>query len=134
MPELTLEPFVARVRWRGRAVDAADRWEEVLREFVAAIAGESHRAGARLIGHIKGVASVEGQFLRINCVSDRLAPDVEGALPSGAGEIELDLAVLVYGLSHEQVRGAVEAALEKSRACGRRTAVLEAASRARARA
>lgn len=134
MPELTLEPFVARIRWQSCSAEAAKRWEALLREFVGAIASEACRAGAPLIGHIKGIASAEAQFLRINCVSERIAPDIEGALPAGAREIELDLAVLVYGLSHEQVRAAIDAALDRSLAGGRCTAALEVPSCGRAHA
>lgn len=134
MPGLTLEPFAARIRWQRRSADAAGRWEDLLRELVAAIASESRRLGARLIGHIKGIASAEGQFLRIDCVSERIAPDVEGALPESVREIELDLAVLVYGLTHAQVKAAVEAALGKCHVAGRTAAVLEAPSRGSAHA
>lgn len=127
-----LEPFVARIRWQTHSPERGERWEDVLRDFVAGIASEARRSGARLIGHIKGIAAAEEQFLRINCVSERIAPDVDGALPSDAREIALDLAVLVYGLSHEQVGVAVEAALAQSLAGGRCTAALEALGGGRA--
>lgn len=127
-----LEPFVARIRWQTHSPERGECWEDVLREFVAGIASEARRRGVRLIGHIKGIATADAQFLRINCVSERIPPDVEGALSAEAREIALDLAVLVYGLSHAQVRAAVEAALEQSLGGGRRTAALEVRSRASA--
>lgn len=134
MPELRLALFTARICWQGRSSEPVERWEDVLRVFVALVAREARARGARLIGHIKGIAAAEAQFLRINCVSEEHAPDLEGALPADAREVVLDLAVLVYGLSHEQVRAAVDAALGTSLAGGRRTAVLEPAGCGRAHA
>lgn len=119
MPELMLEPFAARVRWEDRSPGQRASWENVLRGFAAEVAAAARRAGARVIGHVKGIACVDEQCLRVNCVSERRAPDVEGALPSGLRTFDLELAVLVYGLSHAQVQAAVEAALEKTReSCG----------------
>lgn len=139
MSELKLHPFATRVRWQRRAtaemsheasgetsVGTSD-WGTVLGCFAAAIATEVRRAGARTIGHIKGIACGPGQTLRVNCVSERIAAEVQGKLPADVSEFELDLVVLAHGLAPAPARAAVEAALTQTCARHSCTGILLAA-------
>ena len=81
------------------------------------IARACEAAGASLIGHLKGVLRADGARVYCSLTSLRAGArcrgDSMGRLQEGR-EVELRLAVLVYGLSATTIDGIVEAALGKA--------------------
>ena len=107
---VTLHPFAAHLKLlRPVAADSA-YWRELITRLLEAIARRAMAADAVLVGHIKAIALFDGHCLHGNCVSQQLPPQVHGELPLPVKELELDLAVLVYGIEWEALRGVVEAA------------------------
>jgi hypothetical protein len=113
MPQLSLDPFAAKVYWRRESDSPDEIWPELIRTFVENIARkvQSHKA---VIGHIKGFACCGDHALRVNCVSAALPVDVEGNLPPGTPEMMLDMVVLAYGLNWDDAKSAVETAIEEA--------------------
>lgn len=113
---MSLHPFAARIHMStSRSTETP--WSELLGTLFSTIAKESQQTGGPMIGHVKGIARAGDAFMRINCVSERRPPDVEGHLPSDVHEVDLDLAMLVFGLGPETAHAIVETAL---RQCGLR--------------
>ncbi len=103
MEELILEPYTVKQRWR--LFGGADRWENLIGEFMETLARGCHETGKAVIGHIKALALFpDGGYLRISVVSPTLPAGVEGNAPEGCNELLLTLNVIVYGLA----RGTLE--------------------------
>jgi Ni2+-binding GTPase involved in maturation of urease and hydrogenase len=113
-PDL-LEPFTTRVYVPGGSgVDAAGLVAELLED----IARRCVDAGSPLIGHIKCRVEAGGTRFHCHLTSLRSGARCEGAALSDAGEppsdvgaLQMDLAVLVYGLARERVDVIVREAL-----------------------
>jgi len=100
MAELILEPYSVNQRWR--LFGDADKWKNLISEFMETLARRCHETGKGLIGHIKALALFpDGGYLRISVVSPTVAARVEGSVPMGCTELVLTLNVLVYGLGRE---------------------------------
>jgi len=100
MAELILEPYSVNQRWR--LFGDADKWKNLISEFMETLARRCHETGKGLIGHIKALALFpDGGYLRISVVSPTVAAGVEGSVPMGCTELVLTLNVLVYGLGRE---------------------------------
>jgi len=97
MEELILEPYTVHQRWRF--LGDADKWENLISEFMEMIARRCHEAGKGMIGHIKALALFpDGGYLRVSIVSPTLPAGVEGNVPMDCTELVLILNVIVYGL------------------------------------
>lgn len=72
-------------------------------------------AGATLIGHVKchGIVT-DGTVFYGNLTSLRLGATCEGSSSGPVYRAQLDLAVLVYGISHEALEDVVWAALDRA--------------------
>ena len=100
MAELILEPYSVNQRWR--LFGDADKWKNLISEFMETLARRCHETGKGLIGHIKALALFpDGGYLRISVVSPTVTAGVEGSVPMGCTELVLTLNVLVYGLGRE---------------------------------
>jgi len=113
-PGRDLEPYGARVRLSlGRDLDA----HRLLAALLEDIANACEAAGASLIGHIKCVLRTAGGRIHCSLTSRgsgaRCGGDEAVRLKKGR-EVELNLAVLVYGLPATTIDGIVEAALERA--------------------
>jgi hypothetical protein len=105
-PDL-LEPFATRVYVSGGSgVDA----EGLVAALLEDIARRCIDAGSPLIGHIKCHAEAGGArfhchltSLRSGARCERASLSADGEPPSDVGALQMDLAVLVYGLRREPV-------------------------------
>jgi hypothetical protein len=112
-----LEPFTVSACLRGRFDDPAALVGTLLED----VAGACELAGASVIGHLKGRARTPQGSFHCNLVSLRSGPRCAGHLaeaPAVADAIDLDLAVLVYGLPHDVIASTVEEAFERLRGGG----------------
>ena len=116
-PDL-LEPFTARVTLAGVS-HVADP-QGLVAGLLEDIARRCEVAGSSLIGHIKcHVQSSAGSFHcnltsrrgGARCAGVAASPPADAATASG---LEMDLAVLVYGLAREAVEASVRDALAAS--------------------
>lgn len=100
MAELILEPYAVNQRWR--LIGNADRWENLISQFMETLASRCHETGRAVIGHIKALALFpDGGYLRVSVVSPSLPAGVEGSVPTGCAELVLTLNVIVYGLERD---------------------------------
>ena len=100
MAELILEPYTVKQRWR--LFGDADRWENLISEFMETLARRCHEPGKGIIGHIKALALFpDGGYLRVSVVSPTLPAGVEGSVPMGCTELVLTLNVIVYGVERD---------------------------------
>ncbi len=100
MAELILEPYTVKQRWR--LIGDADRWENLISEYLETLARRCHETGKGMIGHIKALALFpDGGYLRVSVVSPTLPAGVEGSVPTGCTELLLTLNVIVYGLARD---------------------------------
>ena len=109
-----LEPYGAKVRLSpGGDLDS----HRLLAALLEDVARACEAAGASLVGHIKCVLRTDSG--RIHCsltsfgAAARCGGDEAVRLREGQ-EVELHLAVLVYGLPATTIDGIVEAALERT--------------------
>lgn len=135
MPELTLVPVAARVRFSAMEDRLVPDWPAVLRDFVAAIAARVGKAPQQVIGHIKGMVQLPGHLLRVNCVSASVPVETAGELPEDTRKITLEIVLLVYGLDLQSASEAIAAAAaQMQQACGctvrPESAAVQVASRA----
>ncbi len=100
MAELILEPYTVKQRWR--LIGDADRWENLISEYLETLARRCHETGKGMIGHIKALALFpDGGYLRVSVVSPTLPAGVGGSVPTGCTELLLTLNVIVYGLARD---------------------------------
>ena len=100
MEELILEPYTVNQSWR--LVGDADKWENLISEFMETLAHRCAETGKGMIGHIKALALFpDGRYLRVSVVSPTLPAGVEGSVPADCGELMLTLNVIVYGLGRD---------------------------------
>ncbi|MHB0979391.1 MAG: hypothetical protein ACYC5Q_04810 [Thermoleophilia bacterium] len=112
-----LEPYTVRLRLSGRF----DHPCPLVAGFLEDVARSCDLAGASLIGHLKAHARTPGGAFHCNLASIRSGAHCAGRLaerPAATDSIDLDLAVLVYGLPRDVVAGLVEAAAERLRDAG----------------
>jgi len=110
-----LDPFAASLTFEaGRRVDSGG---ELLAALLTDIGEACHAAGCSLIGHIKCHAAGNGRAFACSLTSRRTGAACRGAhlepLEPGAS-LEVELVVLVYGLSRDTVDAAVRQALARS--------------------
>lgn len=114
----SLEPFTAHVTVDGGR--AAEGPAPLVTRFLEDIARRCEEAGSTLIGHIKCHVETEGVGFHCNLTSRRggarcagPAPHILTAPPAASSglRLEMDLAVLVYGLERETIDRAVREAL-----------------------
>ena len=120
MDPLTLEPYAARLCWRFPGAQPLERWQALFAAFLDELGQACAAEGARVIGHIKGLALLPGGgYLRGSKVSTDYPADVETkeALTDSCAELELSLNVLVYGLRLSEAQRIVP---ETSLALGQR--------------
>ena len=101
MAELNLEPYAAEVIFQLRGINVNDKWHGILADFMNSIAVKCEKAGAVIIGHIKGLVRGEKSYLKISVTSASRPADVEGNCILKTNLITMDLNVIVYGLSFE---------------------------------
>lgn len=123
---LSLAPFAARVRFRSRREMDSGYWRGVMSALFCNIASRLVGTHQAVIGHIKGLAQADGSCLRANCVSARLGVDMEGDLQRSVKELDLDLAVLAYGVAWNDIRLAAEGAASQIAAAMACEALVEA--------
>jgi len=100
MEELILEPYTVNQSWR--LVGDADKWENLISEFMETLAHRCAETGKGMIGHIKALALFpDGGYLRVSVVSPILPAGVEGSVPTDCSELMLTLNVIVYGLGRD---------------------------------
>lgn len=112
-----LDPYTVRLRLSGRF----DHPCALVAGFLEDVARSCDLAGASLIGHLKAHARTSGGAFYCNLASIRSGAHCAGPLaehPAATDSIDLDLAVLVYGLPRDVVAGLVEAAAERLRDVG----------------
>lgn len=104
------EPFAVPLTTEGRLSDPMAFTENLL----AGIGERCHEAGASLIGHIKCHARTEAGSFHVSLTSLRSGARC-GRLSmtaSPVSRVDLDLAVLVYGLEHETLDRVTRTALD----------------------
>jgi hypothetical protein len=114
MAELIFEPYTARLLWQASRPAPGFSWPGLVAGTLEAVAARCEVEGQTVIGHIKGLATLEdGQYLRANVVAAGQTADLAGAVPSNCTELLFTMNVLVYGLPYaaiaERVIGAAEA-------------------------
>lgn len=110
----SLEPFTAHI-----SVEAGLRGDgaaSLVARFLEHIARRCEEAGASLIGHIKCHVEMGGIGFHCNLTSRRGGARCAGAAPhdlaaSSGLPLQMDLAVLVYGLERATIERAVREAL-----------------------
>lgn len=112
-----LEPYTVRLGLRG----SFDHPPALVAGFLEDVARSCDLAGASLIGHLKAHARTPRRAFHCNLASIRSGAHCAGPLaehPAATDSLDLDLAVLVYGLPCDVVAGLVEAAAERLRHAG----------------
>ncbi|MBU2601322.1 MAG: hypothetical protein KKA32_04050 [Actinobacteria bacterium] len=112
-----LDPYTERLRLRGRLEQPPDLVAGLLED----VARRCAEGGASLIGHVKAHARTAQGSFHCNLASIRSGAHSAGPLtvhPAPADSMDLDLAVLVYGLPRETVAALVEDAVEGLREHG----------------
>ena len=100
MAELILESYSVKQRWRLSG--DAEKWENLISEFLETLACRCHETGKCIIGHIKALALFpDGGYLRVSVVSPTLPAGVERSASAHGNELVLTLNVIVYGLGRE---------------------------------
>lgn len=106
-----LSPFAAHVRLAasGGRLDDPHRLVETLLEEIAE---RTATAGASLVGHVKCLVRADdvGTF-QVNLTDPRTGARAAGDPVESAAALDIDLVVLVYGLDHVAVCGAVTEAV-----------------------
>jgi hypothetical protein len=110
-----LEAYTAALRFEARRHVSASG--DLVADLLEEVAEGCDAAGSSLIGHIKCHARSEGRVFSCSLTSRRTGATCRGArgepLVPGA-TLEVDLAVLVYGLPWEAVDAQVRRALRTS--------------------
>ncbi len=107
-------PYAARLRWTAAPRFADPR--RLVADFLEAVARCCDEKGASVIGHLKCYAHLpEGDHFRCSLTSTRTGARCEGAAGRQTEALELDLAVLVYGLTLREVGACVTGVLENLR-------------------
>ncbi len=112
-----LEPYTARLRFRGRF----DHPPALVGGFLEDVARSCDLAGASVIGHLKAHARTARGAFHCNLASIRSGAHCAGPLadhPAATDSLDLDLAVLVYGLPSHLVATLVTEAAERLRSVG----------------
>ncbi|MHB8867341.1 MAG: hypothetical protein ACYC6T_05075 [Thermoleophilia bacterium] len=112
-----LEPYTARLRFRGRFDDPP----RLIAGFLEDVARSCDRAGASVIGHLKAHARTARGVFHCNLATPRSGAHCAGPLadhPVATDSLDLDLAVLVYGLPSHAVADLVTEAAERLRKTG----------------
>ena len=115
MSDATLAVAALRQRWHLPEAASPERWQRLLELLAGEVAADCDAAGASLIGHVKVLALLRnGGYVRASALDTRHAPSSEASGCETAGEAELTLNVLVYGLADEVVAGLAGAALTRA--------------------
>jgi hypothetical protein len=112
-----LEPYTVRLRFRGQFDDPP----ALVAGFLEAVARSCDLAGASLIGHLKAHVRTPGGAFHCSLASIRSGAHCAGPVaerPAATDSLDLDLAVLVYGLPRDVVAGLVDAAVTRLRDAG----------------
>lgn len=112
-----LEPYTARLRFRGRF----DHPPALVAGFLEDVARSCDLAGASVIGHLKAHARTARGAFHCNLASLRSGAHCAGPLthhPAATDSLDLELAVLVYGLPSHSVATLVTQAAERLRDVG----------------
>jgi hypothetical protein len=112
-----LDPYTVRLHLSGRF----DHPCALVASLLEDVARSCDLAGASLIGHLKAHARTSVGSFHCNLTSMRSGARCAGPLaehPAATDSIDLDLAVLVYGLPRHVVAGLVEEAAERLRDAG----------------
>ncbi len=112
-----LDPYAVRLRLRGRL----DRPPEIVAGLLEEVARKCDQEGASVIGHVKAHARTARGSFHCNLASIRSGARCAGPLaqdPAATESIDLDLAVLAYGIARDTVAALVEEAVEQLRERG----------------
>jgi hypothetical protein len=107
LSDLHLHPLAATLRWQLPTPLSAASWEDILSQYVAALAQECETADQVVIGHIKGLALLpDGGFIRASAVSAAHPVDTEVRAGDDVAQqaLTVTLNVIVYGLSFDAAR------------------------------
>ncbi|HBY98193.1 MAG: hypothetical protein M5U01_08685 [Ardenticatenaceae bacterium] len=114
MTEPLLAPYAARVHWQSPAPLDQRALETLLAHLLEEVARRADAAGARLVGHIKALATFpDGGYVRGSVTSPGQAADTIGVVPGRHHQFDLTLNVLVYGLTEDEVDQIVRAAVQR---------------------
>jgi len=106
-----IEPYTLRLTLEGEDPDP----ERTIATLLTDVAERCQDAGGPLVGHIKCYASTASGSFHCSLTSLRTGAQCS-ALPVAAGprsgRIDVDLAVLVYGLERETIDGLTRASLD----------------------
>jgi len=86
----------------SEGVDGSDVKAATL-SLMSALASESTRAGAYLIGNIKAAVSAEGGFLASSIVMDGAEPSLAGSIPGRPRRIRFVINALLYGVPEQEL-------------------------------
>ena len=124
MADMILEPFAAHLFFAFPDPKRIGEWTEILMRFLETSAMLCEESGPCVIGHIKGLALLNGnRYVRVSVISPSLPAQVETNASGDLAEMTVTLNMLVYGLSKKGLEGIVKetAAGTGTAWCGRVT-------------
>ncbi|MGC9964918.1 MAG: hypothetical protein ABSE08_05900 [Syntrophobacteraceae bacterium] len=109
MADMILEPFAAHLFFAFPDPKRIEEWAEILMRFLETSAMLCRESGPCVIGHIKGLALLNGsRYVRVSVISPSLPAQVETNASGDLAEMTVTLNMLVYGLSKKCLDGIVK--------------------------
>jgi len=106
---MILEPFAAHLFFAFPDPKRIEEWAEILMRFLETSAMLCRESGPCVIGHIKGLALLNGsRYVRVSVISPSLPAQVETNASGDLAEMTVTLNMLVYGLSKKCLDGIVK--------------------------
>ena len=106
---MLLEPFAAHLFFAFPGPKSIKEWTEILMRFLETSAMLCRESGPCVIGHIKGLALLNGdRYVRVSVIIPSLPAQVETNASGDLAELTVTLNMLVYGLSKKGLEGIVK--------------------------
>ncbi|MGA3113078.1 MAG: hypothetical protein ABSF90_01450 [Syntrophobacteraceae bacterium] len=126
MAEMILEPLAARLHFTFPDPMGISKWNEILAHFLAMLAKLCQDSDPCLIGHIKGLALLNGNcYIRASVVSASLPAQIETKASDEISEITFVLNILVFALSKHTLWGILEEVMLRSGTSWQRRVFIE---------
>lgn len=109
MADMMLEPFAAHLFFAFPDPKRIEEWTAILMHFLETSAMLCEKSGPCVIGHIKGLALLNGnRYVRVSVISPSLPAQVETNASGDLAEMTVTLNMLVYGLSKKCLEAIVK--------------------------
>ena len=126
MAEMILEPLTVHLHFTLPESTGISKWDELLSQFLETLAKLCQDSGPCLIGHIKGLALLNGnRYIKASVVSASLPAQIETNASEELSDITVTLNILVYGLSKQRLQELLEQVMVRPGTCWRNSIVVE---------